>query len=108
MAQQYETPLRIANRRHDIIAITVTDPREETLPDVGLVAVRDSESGRESLVNTSDAKVRAKYAKAAVERARQRDQVFQRTRVDSIHVRTDQSYIPEIYRFFRMREKRYA
>jgi len=108
MADDYEVPLRIANRRHDIIAVTITDPREEELPDVGLIAVRDAESGRETLVDTSDKAVRVAYAKEAIARARNRDQAFQRTRVDAIRVRTDRSYVDEIYRFFRMRERRYA
>ena len=108
MADNYETPLRIANRRHDVIAISVTDPREETLPDVGFISVRDTETGRESLVNTSNAELRKQYAREAVERAKRRNHVFQRTHVDAIHVRTDQPYVAEIYRFFRMRERRYA
>jgi uncharacterized protein (DUF58 family) len=108
MAEDVETPLRIANRRHDVIAVTVTDPREETLPPVGLAWVRDLETGREVLVDTSDARVRKEYARAAVERAKRRDQVFQRTKVDPIHVRTDRPYVEELYRFFRMRERRYA
>lgn len=108
LAEGYEVGLRMANKRHDVIAVQVTDPREESLPDVGLVCVRDAESGRESLVNTSDKEVRARYAKAAGERARVRQQVFQRTRVDVIEVRTDRPYVDAIYRFFRMRERRYA
>ena len=108
MADDYETPLRIANRRHDVVAVTVTDPREETLPDAGLISLNDAETGREVLVNSSDPKVRQEYAKAALERAKRRDQIFQRTRVDAIRVRTDRSYVEEIYRFFRMRERRYA
>jgi uncharacterized protein (DUF58 family) len=108
MAPDYETPMRIANRRHDLIAVTVTDPREETLPSVGLVHLRDAETGRESLVDTSDPSVRDRYVKASERRKAERDEIFRRTRVDSIHVRTDRDYIDEIYRFFRMREKRYA
>ena len=108
MAEDYEVPLRIANRRHDVIAVTVTDPREETLPDVGWVALRDAETGRESLVDTGSSSVRAQYARAATERIQKRDQLFQRTGVDAIHVRTDRPYVSEIYRFFRMRERRYA
>ncbi len=108
MAADYEIPLRIANRRHDVIAVTVTDPREEILPRVGLVAVRDAESGREVLVDTSDRKVRAAYEWRAHEGARQRQQVFQRTGVDVIPVRTDRPYINEVYKFFKMRERRYA
>lgn len=108
MAQDYEVPLRIANRRHDVIAVAVADPREETLPDVGLVSARDAETGREVVVDTGDKAVRDAYAKAAQERAEKRARVFQRTRVDAICVRTDRPYVEEIYRFFRMREKRYA
>ena len=108
MAQDYEVPLRIANRRHDVIAVAVADPREETLPDVGLVSARDAETGREVVVDTGDKAVRDAYAKAAQERAEKRDRIFQRTRVDAICVRTDRPYVEEIYRFFRMREKRYA
>ena len=108
MAEDYEIALRIANRRHDIIAVSVTDPREETLPNVGLIAVRDTETGRETLVDTSSGAVRKLYEQAAVERAKKRDQVFKRTRVDAINVRTDQPYATELYRFFRMRERRYA
>lgn len=108
MADDYELPLRIANRRHDIIAVTVTDPREESVPDVGRISLRDTETGREVVCNTSDAGFRKEYAKAAVERVKKRDQVFLRTGVDAIHVRTDKPYVTELYRFFRMRERRYA
>ena len=108
MADDYEKTLRIANRRHDVVAISVTDPREEELPDVGLLSLRDAESGREVLVDTSDSHVRAEYKKQMFLRAKRRDESFARTRVDAIHVRTDRSYIEEIYKFFRMREKRIA
>ncbi len=108
MEADHEPALRIANKRHDVIAVTVTDPREEELPNVGLVNVRDAETGREVLVDSSDARVRREYAKAAADRAKERDEIFRRTRVDAIHVRTDRDYIDEIYRFFRMREMRHA
>ncbi len=108
MATGFEIPLRIANRRHDVIAVVTSDPRESELPDVGWAAVRDAETGRETLVNTSDPRVREDYAKDARVRARALEQVLQRTQVDAIHVRTDRSYVEEIYRFFRMRERRYA
>ena len=108
MEADHEPALRIANKRHDVIAVTVTDPREEELPNVGLVNVRDAETGREVLVDSSDARVRREYAEAAASRAKERDDIFRRTRVDAIHVRTDRDYIDEIYRFFRMREMRHA
>ena len=108
MEEDYETPLRVANRRHDIIAVTVTDPREETLPNVGLLNIRDAETGREVLVDTGDEDVREGYAREGLERVKKREQVFKRTRVDAIHVRTDRPYVDEIYKFFRMRERRIA
>lgn len=108
MANDYEMPLRIANRRHDVVAVAVTDPREEQLPNVGLVSVRDAESGRECVVDTSDARVRRTYEEAARNRKQRREEIFRRTRVDAMNVRTDGSYIDEIYRFFRMRERRLA
>ncbi len=108
MAEGFETPMRVASRRHDLIGVVVSDPREESLPDVGLVCVRDAETDQEVLVDTSDPKVRAEYAKAAKLRAAARDRIFQRNKVDSIYVRTDRPYVEEIYRFFRMRERRYA
>jgi len=106
MADNYETALRVANRRHDVVAITVTDPREHTLPDVGLVAVRDAETGRETLVNTSDARVRATYEKETRVMLQKRDEILRRNRVDTMHTSTDTPYVEEIYRFFKMRERR--
>jgi uncharacterized protein (DUF58 family) len=108
MTPGYETALRLANRRHDVIAVTVTDPREEALPDAGLIAVRDAESGREILVNSSGAKVRKAYAQAAEARRNERDRIFRRAKVDAIALRTDQPYMDAICRFFRMRERRPA
>jgi uncharacterized protein (DUF58 family) len=108
MEDDYEKPLSIANRRHDVIAVPVTDPREESLPDVGLVNIRDAETGREMLVDTSKAKMRKTYEERARERATARDEILSRTRVDTIHVRTDKPYIDEIHRFFKMREKRHG
>ena len=108
MAVGYETALCMANRRHDVIAAAIADPREEVLPNAGLIAVCDAETGRETLVDTGDAVVRAAYAQAARERAEERSDIFRRARVDVLSIRTDRSYVDEIYRFFRMRERRLA
>ena len=108
MAEGYESVLRVTNKRHDLIAVSVSDPREETLPNVGLAAVRDPETGEEALVDTADARVREHYALHARHRAQVRDDIFRRTRVDAIHIRTDRPYISELHRFFRTRERRKA
>ena len=89
MAEDYETPLRIAGRRHDLIAVTVTDPREEVLPDAGLIAVRDTETGRELVVDSSDAEVRRQYALAARARTRPGDEILRRPGVAASHMRSD-------------------
>lgn len=107
-AEGYESALRITNRRHDAIAVTVTDPREEQLPAVGLVSLADAEKGGELIMNLNDHRLRAAYAFAEQERAEQVDVLFRRTKVDAMHVRTDRPYIEEIHRFFRMRERRLA
>ncbi len=108
MADGYEVPMRVAAKRHDLIAVVVSDPREAELPNVGLLNVRDAETDREALVDTSNASVREQYALEARKRAAERDRILRRNRVDAIHVRTDRPYVEEIYRFFRMRERRYA
>jgi uncharacterized protein (DUF58 family) len=108
MEDNYEMPLRVANRRHDVIAVAVSDPRESDLPDVGLVSVVDAETGKEALVNTSDPHVRDRYAKESQQRVVRRDDILRRTRVDMIPVSTDGSYVQELHRFFRMRERRLA
>lgn len=108
MADNFEQPLRIASRKHDLIAITVSDPREWTLPDVGRVAVRDAETGREVLVNTSSSKVRDAYRRRAEIRLKKCQEIFRRNRIDAMHASTDKPYIEEIYRFFKTRERRLA
>ena len=108
MANDYENVLRVTNKRHDMIAVAVSDPREAQLPNVGLAALRDPESGEEVLVDTGDRRVREHYVLHAQLRAQNRDDIFRRTRVDAIHIRTDQPYIQELYRFFRARERRKA
>lgn len=108
MANDYENVLRVTNKRHDMIAVAVSDLREDHLPNVGLAALRDPESGEEVLVDTGDRRVRENYALHAQLRAQNRDDIFRRTRVDAIHIRTDQPYINELHRFFRTRERRKA
>lgn len=108
MAEGYETALRIASRRHDLIAATVDDPREATLPDVGLVSVRDSETGKEALVDTSDPAAQKIYREAAEKRIQERSELFRRNKIDVIPLITEGEYIDQLYKFFRMREKRSA
>lgn len=98
--------LLVANRRHDIIAVVLDDPREENLPNVGLIQVEDPETGERVVVDTSDPRVRREFEEASVLRRRQRDLLLRSVDVDAIVVRTDRPYAEALMRFFRMRERR--
>jgi uncharacterized protein (DUF58 family) len=99
--------LKIANRRHDVIAVVLDDPRDFTLPDVGLIELQDAESGDTLLLDTGDARVRREFEQRADGARRERDRMLRGIDVDAIAVRTDRSYTEALLRFFRMREKRH-
>jgi uncharacterized protein (DUF58 family) len=102
----YDDALRIARRRHDVIPIVVTDPREMELPDVGLIELFDGETGETVLVDSSSRSVRDSYAMLMRRLVDQRDEALRSMAIDSIHVRTGESFVEPLTRFFRVREKR--
>jgi uncharacterized protein (DUF58 family) len=106
LASEYEGALRIARRRHDLIPIVVTDPREWMLPNVGIVELEDAESGRRALVDTSSRAVRRQYEAEAQRRFAERTAMFRRMDTQTVDIRTDQPYVEPLARFFRQREKR--
>jgi len=106
LAVGYERAIRIAKRKHDVIPIIITDPREEHLPDVGLIELYDSETGRTLLVDTSNARVRRLYEERSRRAADERDRLLRRMNIDAIHVRTGESFVEPLTRFFRAREAR--
>ena len=97
--------LAVANQRHDCIAVTLEDPRERELPDVGFLTLRDAETDEMIEVDTRNPKVRSLFAKAANERQTKLKELFQKANVDRLEIRTDQSYATSLQRFFRMRER---
>jgi len=103
----YEKALQIANKRHDIVAITVTDPREIELPNVGFIELEDAETGETFLVDTSDIDVRDDFVSRTNESIETRDKLFRNLNVDHIDIKTNESYIEPLIRFFRMRAKRF-
>lgn len=105
-AEDYSRPLSIANRRHDIVALSITDPREIDLPDAGIISLEDAETGKGFLIDTSSPSVRKKYHINALRMMDEREELFRSTKVDHIDIRTDVPYTRELYRFFRMRERR--
>ena len=99
--------LKIANRRHDVIAVVLDDPRDFNLPDVGLVELQDAETGEVLLVDTGDGRVRRAFEQQAEAARRERERMLRGVDVDAIAVRTDRPYTEALLRFFRMREKRH-
>lgn len=100
--------LRISNRRHDLIAVIVSDPREFELPDVGWLTLEDAETGAQVELNTSDPNIRQQYSR----RAKSRQQSLQRTirsaGIDILDLFTGTSYIPPLLSFFGARKGRNA
>ncbi|MBD3289810.1 DUF58 domain-containing protein [candidate division KSB1 bacterium] len=106
MDEGYEKALQIANKKHDIVAITVTDPRELSLPDVGFIELEDAETGEIVLVDTGHTETRTTYSTVTSERIRERTRLFQSLNTDHIDIKTNESYVEPLIRFFRMRAKR--
>ncbi len=102
----YDRILRIVSRKHDVIAIEITDPREEELPPIGMIKMRDAETGQERWIDTNDPRIRRHFTQYWRERKAARNQMFVRSRVDAIPIRIDRPYIKPIVDFFRLREQR--
>ncbi|MBI4497934.1 MAG: DUF58 domain-containing protein [Chloroflexi bacterium] len=108
LASGYETALRVLARRHDIVALTITDPRELTMPAVGLVELEDGETGQRVVLDTASPAVQAAYARRVREALDARDRLFQSTQVDRVDIRTNQSYVEPLIAFFEARARRRA
>ena len=101
--RDFKSALTIANRKHDVVAIQVYDKRVEELPDVGLMKMVDAESGEDIYIDTSSRKVRALHHKWWVEHQQLLRDVFSKSGVDSISVRTDQDYVKSLMNLFAKR-----
>ena len=99
----YRNALTIANRKHDIVAIQVYDRRLAELPDVGLMKVRDAETGHEQWIDTSSAKLRNAHHAWWKERQMRLAETFTKSNVDSVSVRTDQDYVKSLLNLFAKR-----
>ena len=102
----YEKQLRLSSKRHSLIAITLQDRREIELPDVGLIELEDAESGETMVVDTRSEEARQLYTELNQRADAERQQIFRASRVDSIHIRTDEPYVKPLIRFFRQRAAR--
>ena len=101
-----EQPLKLLAQRHDVVAVTVDDPSEHELPDLGLARFVDPESGRTLDVDTSDPAVRARFAETVAEEIGARKRLLRRLAIDEIPLHTDGGVVDPLIRFFRTRETR--
>lgn len=93
--------LAIANRKHDVVALRVYDPRENQLPPVGMMYLRDAETGEQMWVDTSDKKLREAYEKYAFVREKELDAIFKRSGVDVANIRSDEDYVRALITLFK-------
>ena len=100
--------MRQTNRRHDLVAVHIEDPREKELLDLGILALEDAESGEIIELDTASATVRKLFKEASAERSRKLVNDFRSEGVDTLQLQTDSPYIPALQRFFKTRERRRA
>jgi uncharacterized protein (DUF58 family) len=98
--------LRVASKRHDVIALSLRDPREEELPAVGLIELRDAETNEHAVVDTWNGRVREEFALKAKLRLESLRRLLRSASVDHVDIRCDADYMLPLIKFFRMRERR--
>lgn len=97
---RYEEALKIARNRHDVSVIKVHDPREQTIPSVGIVNIKDSETGEDGWINTSSKKVRAGFARWFQNVDDKERKLFNKYQIDSVDIATNQDYVKGLMTFF--------
>jgi uncharacterized protein (DUF58 family) len=102
----WEKPLGLLAQKHEVVAVRLFDPLEAELPDLGLVTMRDAESGEQLLVDTSNAKFRQRFAQIAAQREAELRQTLSRAGVDTLEVSTEDDLVQSILRFTDMRKRR--
>jgi len=108
LTANYQKALQVANKKHDIIAIEITDPREVEIPNIGFIELEDAESGEAILVDSSSPQVRGTFYSKSQSGREERSRYFKSIGLDNINIFTDKSYVEPIIRFFRMRARRLA
>jgi len=102
----WERPLALLAQRHEVVAVRLLDPLELELPDLGLLTIRDSETGEQMLVDTHDAGFRKRFARIAAQREAELRQGFVRASVDALELSTDGDLVDAVVRFAEMRKRR--
>jgi uncharacterized protein (DUF58 family) len=104
----FESSLKVISRRHDVVAITVSDPRERSLPDVGYLELVDAENDRRIVMDSGNRFVRDQFEHLAGEEDVRLRRMLRRLSIDQIDIQTDRSYVPPLISFFRARERKLA
>ncbi len=104
----WEKPLAQLAQRHDVVAVHVTDPLEQTLPDLGLITMEDPETGEQLFVDTSDKGFRQRFEALAIESGRALQATFTRLGVDALTLRTDQSLLDSMVGFAQRRKRKHG
>ena len=102
--RNWQRPLQIANRRHDVVAVRTDDRAEHELPNVGLMRIMDPETNRMKILDTSSTKVRKAWKQLSAERTIAIQQTLRRCDVDEIHLKTGEQFTRALRQFFRRRE----
>ena len=105
LAEAYDKALLLASKRHDVIPVTITDPREIEMPDVGFLDLMDAETGERILIDTHDSKMRKTFKFLGESGRDIRTRQFRQMKASAIDVETDKSYVDAIVRFFNTRER---
>lgn len=108
MAQNYERPLRLVSRRHDLVPVVLADPLEAEFPAVGLVDLEDPETGERIVVDSSSPLVRGAFIRAMHTRREERTRLFKKLELDFIELRAGEEYQNALARFFKARSRRLA
>lgn len=105
MGDNFEAPLKIANKKHDVVTIRINDKREVELPDIGLIQMKDAETGEVKWIDTGNKSIRQNYKKNYLRNKEEVNQLFKNSGVDTIQLRTDMDYIKPLIQFFKRRVK---
>ena len=106
LVQASFTRLRQTNRKHDVVAVQISDPHELELPNLGRLIFQDAETGEVVEVNSGDARKRASFAERQAKAQNETARLFRKAGIDAIQLRTDEDYGPTLAKFFETREKR--
>ena len=106
ISSSFEKPLRVASKKHDVVALKVSDKREKTIPNIGIVPFKDSETEKVILLDTSSKLVRETFQKKQKEKQSEIEKLFSRCGVDLININTGEDYVKPLINFFKNRDRR--